>query len=110
MAIEGRAEQHERVPTCNVAIAAGSGSHTTVCKKRLRALLPRIATWSHHKPSCLCCITTDLFNTRLFKRDAGAVKAAWQRYYFKGEYPEDVAPARDDHVNKRRLKEPRVGR
>jgi len=47
------------------------------------------------------------FNQRIFRGDPEATKEAWQRYYFKGEYPEDVAPARDDHVNKRRLKEPK---
>ena len=47
------------------------------------------------------------FNQRIFRQDPEATKEAWQRYYFKGEYPEDVAPARDDHVNKRRLKEPK---
>jgi hypothetical protein len=50
------------------------------------------------------------FNQRIFRQDPEATKEAWQRYYFKGEYPEDVAPARDDHVNKRRLKEPRFRR
>jgi hypothetical protein len=40
-------------------------------------------------------------------RDA---KEAWQRFYFKGEYPEEVeAPAPAAHVNKRRLKAPKVG-
>lgn len=50
------------------------------------------------------------FNQRIFRQDPEATKEAWQRYYFKGEYPEEVAPARDDHINKRRLKEPRFGR
>lgn len=50
------------------------------------------------------------FNQRIFRQDPEATKEAWQRYYFKGEYPEEVAPAREDHVNKRRLKEPRFGR
>ena len=50
------------------------------------------------------------FNKRIFRQDPEATKEAWQRYYFKGEYPEDVAPAREDHVNKRRLKAPRFRR
>jgi hypothetical protein len=48
------------------------------------------------------------FNSRLFKRDPSALKEAWQRYYFKGEMPDDVGPAPTDHVNKRRLAQPRV--
>jgi hypothetical protein len=51
----------------------------------------------------------DEFNARLFKRDPGAVKEAWQRYYFKGEMPGD-APAPKTHVNKRRMKSLRLGR
>ena len=51
------------------------------------------------------------FNQRIFRRDPEATKEAWQRYYFKGEYPEEVkAEAPKDHVNKRRLKAPRFGR
>ena len=45
------------------------------------------------------------FNTRLASGDPDAAKEAWQRFYFKGELPEEAggeAPA--DHVNKRRLK------
>jgi hypothetical protein len=51
----------------------------------------------------------EAFNARLFKRDAGAVKAAWQRYYFKGELPEETGPAPKAHTNKRRLKALRLG-
>jgi hypothetical protein len=49
------------------------------------------------------------FNQKIFRQDPEATKQAWQRYYFKGEFPEEVAPARQDHVNKRRLKAPRFG-
>jgi hypothetical protein len=55
----------------------------------------------------------DDFNARLYKRDPSAVKEAWQRFYFRGEYPEEIADkaeAPTDHVNKRRLKSPRLGR
>jgi hypothetical protein len=48
------------------------------------------------------------FNRRLTKGDPEAVKQAWQRYYFKGELPEDAGPAPKDHVNKRRLKSLRI--
>jgi hypothetical protein len=49
------------------------------------------------------------FNARLRKRDASAMKEAWQRFYFKGELPEDTGPPPTDHVNKRRLKPLRLG-
>ena len=49
------------------------------------------------------------FNARLMKQDPGAMREAWQRYYFKGELPEDTGPAPKEHVNKRRLKSPRFG-
>ncbi len=51
----------------------------------------------------------DDFNARLFKRDPGAVKEAWQRYYFKGEMPDDTGPAPKAHVNKRRMKALKLG-
>ena len=43
------------------------------------------------------------FNQKIFRGDPEATKEAWQRYYFKGEFPEE-GPAPVDHVNKRRLK------
>jgi hypothetical protein len=49
------------------------------------------------------------FNTRLRKQDPATVKEAWQRYYFKGEMPVDTGPAPKAHVNKRRLRAPRLG-
>jgi hypothetical protein len=50
------------------------------------------------------------FNKRIFRADPEATKEAWQRYYFKGEFPEEAAAAAPpDHVNKRRLKSPRFG-
>jgi hypothetical protein len=50
------------------------------------------------------------FNQRLHQRDPETVKAAWQRYYFKGEVPEATDFKPKDHVNKRRLQAPRRGR
>ena len=47
------------------------------------------------------------FNSRIFRLDPDATKEAWQRYYFRGEFPEEVAPAPAGHVNKRRLKSPK---
>jgi Family of unknown function (DUF6065) len=50
------------------------------------------------------------FNARLAKGDPTTVKEAWQRFYFKGEMPEAAGPAPKTHVNKRRLKPPRLVR
>ena len=49
------------------------------------------------------------FNKRLFARDPDTVREAWQRYYFRGEIPEDLGEAPKEHVNKRRLRSPRIG-
>ena len=43
------------------------------------------------------------------RRDPEAVREAWQRFYFKGEIPENMGPQPQDHVNKRRLKAVRLG-
>jgi hypothetical protein len=52
----------------------------------------------------------DEFNKRLARFDPAAIKEAWQRFYFKGELPADTGlPPPKDHVNKRRLKAPRLG-
>jgi len=51
----------------------------------------------------------DDFNKRLNRLDPSAIKEAWQRYYFKGEMPDETGPAPKEHVNKRRLKPVRLG-
>ena len=51
-----------------------------------------------------CFITLVEHNKRLANGDPAAAKEAWQRFYFKGELPEETGPAPADHVNKRRLK------
>jgi hypothetical protein len=50
----------------------------------------------------------DDFNARLYKRDPATMREAWQRYYFRGELPDDT-PAPKTHVNKRRLKALKLG-
>jgi hypothetical protein len=50
-----------------------------------------------------------VFNAKLKKNDPETMKEAWQRFYFKGELPDDTGPAPVDHVNKRRLKSKRIG-
>jgi hypothetical protein len=52
----------------------------------------------------------DGFNSRLARNDPDAIREAWQRYYFKGEIPEDKGPAPATHINKRRLKSLKLGR
>ncbi|HYD44732.1 MAG TPA: DUF6065 family protein [Phenylobacterium sp.] len=57
-------------------------------------------TWEKHRTE---------FNQKIFRGDPDAVREAWQRYYFRGEFPEQIAEAPGTHVNKRRLKAPRLG-
>jgi hypothetical protein len=45
------------------------------------------------------------FMQRFEARDPEALKEAWQRYYFKGQYP-DGAPAEREHSNKLRVSPP----
>jgi hypothetical protein len=49
------------------------------------------------------------FNRRLAGGDPVAAKEAWQRFYFKGEMPEELGTAPATHTNKRRLRAPRIG-
>jgi len=51
----------------------------------------------------------DEFNKALGRRDPSAMKEAWQRYYFRGELPEETGPAPKAHTNRRRLKPVRFG-
>lgn len=44
------------------------------------------------------------FNKRIHFRDPAATKEAWQRFYFRGELPEETGGKPQGHVNKRRLK------
>ncbi|MBS0361375.1 MAG: hypothetical protein JSR98_08340 [Proteobacteria bacterium] len=48
------------------------------------------------------------FNEKLDARDPEALKASWQRFYFKGAPPERGGPAPEAHINRRRLKKPEV--
>ena len=49
------------------------------------------------------------FNKGLRNRDPEAIREAWQRFYFRGELPDDTGPAPSEHVNKRRLRAPKLG-
>ena len=58
--------------------------------------------------------TRTAFNESLTNRDPEAMKEAWQKFYFKGERPVPEegeikgVKASGDHINRRRLKAPRV--
>ncbi|MBW8880902.1 MAG: hypothetical protein JF615_05570, partial [Asticcacaulis sp.] len=57
--------------------------------------------------------TRDEFNKSLTDRDPEAVKAGWQKWYFKGEKPTpqgEVVPHDGGHMNRRRLKAPIMAR
>jgi hypothetical protein len=45
------------------------------------------------------------FNARVASGDAAAIREAWQKFYFRGRYPDGQAGP-ETHVNKRRLKCP----
>ena len=47
-----------------------------------------------------------LFGNSVARGDPDAVKAAWQRFYFRGEAPEQAGDKPVDHVNRRRLTTP----
>ncbi len=49
------------------------------------------------------------FNKGLRNRDPETIREAWQRFYFKGEMPDETGPSPAEHVNKRRLKALRLG-
>ena len=57
--------------------------------------------------------TRDEFNRSLTARDPEAVKAGWQKFYFKGEKPTpqgEMVQHDGDHMNRRRLKAPKLMR
>jgi hypothetical protein len=63
-------------------------------------LLGQYTAWEQHRTE---------FNAKIYRGDPEATKEAWQRFYFRGEYPDAVAEPPKDHVNKRRLKAPKFG-
>ncbi len=84
----------------------------------LRAAGLRFAVTSSRPPAGLRMIVEPLgidtpvaaFNAGIEKGNPTTLKEAWQRFYFRGELPEDTGPAPKDHVNKRRMKRTRIGR
>ena len=49
------------------------------------------------------------FNKGIVARDPETIKAAWQRFYFKGEVPGGDGVKAEGHVNRRRLNAPKPG-
>ena len=47
------------------------------------------------------------FNAGIARGDPATMKAAWQRFYTRGELPEATDDKPVDHTVRRRLKEPR---
>ncbi len=55
--------------------------------------------------------TRNEFNESLMRREPEAMKEAWQKFYFKGEKPDmsgQPVEKVDNHVNRRRLKSPKI--
>jgi hypothetical protein len=51
----------------------------------------------------------DEFNKALFRGDPVAMKEAWQRFYFRGAFPEGTGDAPKAHTNRRRMKPLKLG-
>ena len=87
-------------PFCFITMAEDKAlEEVEVIQKPLKMetdLGDRYAAWTEQRSS---------FNKKLYEGEPETVKAAWQRYYFRGEEPETGAKA-VDHVNKRRLAAP----
>ena len=86
-------------PFCFITLAQDRQLETfELVQQRLEAdeaLLGQYEAWRKQR---------DDFNKALFRRDPEAVKAAWQRFYFRGELPDDTGPAPKAHANRRRMK------
>ena len=101
----GRVRFDKGEPFCFITLAQDKLLETVeVTRRSLEsedALRDQYLAWHRHRSE---------FSTKLAKGDPETVKAAWQRFYFKGELPEEAGPAPKAHVNKRRLKAPRLVR
>ena len=51
----------------------------------------------------------DGFNKAVARQEPEATKEAWQRYYFRGELPDETGPAPKAHTNRRRLNPIKLG-
>lgn len=100
----GRVRFEKDEPFCFITLVRQMALDETQPVQRALASYPAMRqqyeAWQRHR---------DTFNARLARREPEAVKEAWQRFYFKGELPDDTGPPPKDHVNKRRLKGLRLG-
>jgi hypothetical protein len=60
-------------------------------------LQQELAHWTRHR---------DEFNVLIAKKDPQALKQAWQRFYFRGEHPPEIAKPVENHINRLRLAAP----
>ena len=101
----GRVRFEKGEPFCFITLAQDKALENFEVSKRVLesddALRDQYVAW--HKQR-------ETFNTKLSKGDPATVKEAWQRFYFKGEIPDEAGPAPKAHVNKRRLKTPKLVR
>ena len=100
----GRVKFAKGEPFCFITLAEDKALETfELVQKRLEAddeLRGQYEAWRKQR---------DAFNKALFRRDPEAMKESWQRFYFRGELPDETGPAPKTHTNKRRLKPLRLG-
>ncbi len=101
----GRIRFEKGEPFCFITLAQDKVLESVEVTRRVLEsedeLRDQYTAWHRHREE---------FNTKLAKRDPETVKEAWQRFYFKGQAPEDVGVAPKAHVNKRRLNAPKLAR
>lgn len=101
----GRVKFEKGEPFCFITLTQPRALDETQPIQRSLASYPTMRgqyeAWQKHR---------DEFNTKLARRDPEAVKEAWQRFYFRGEMPDDTGKAPATHTNKRRLKSLKLGR
>ena len=100
----GKVSFEKGEPFCFITLAQDRAlDEVDVVRRRMDSdldLLAQYEAWVKYRSE---------FNTKIFKGDEETIKAAWQRFYFKGEVPDSVGATPSEHVNKRRLKSPRLG-
>ena len=101
----GRVRFEKGEPFCFITLAQDKVLETVEVTRRMLesedALRDQYTAWHKHRSE---------FSARLAKGDPEIVKEAWQRFYFKGEPPDDVGVTPKEHVNKRRLNSPKLVR
>jgi hypothetical protein len=100
----GRVKFAKGEPFCFITLAQDKALETfELVQRRIEgqdSLRAQYEAWRNQR---------DSFNRALYAGDPQTVKEAWQRYYFKGELPDETGAAPKAHVNRRRLKSLRLG-